>query len=98
VTLPLRLYLSGPSPAFDLGDSFMRQWLYQIVLREAASPEDLTTYLHAGTLVSRQTSPPHRPLAPEQPIVVICLVDRAPHAARRLCLALGHGFGGWAPI
>jgi hypothetical protein len=50
VTLPLRLYWSGPSPSFDLGDPFSRRWLYQIVLREAARPEDLTAHLHADTL------------------------------------------------
>ena len=52
VTLPLCLYWSGPSPVFDLDDPFMARWLYQIVLREAASPEDLTTYLSAGLLIT----------------------------------------------
>ena len=42
VGLPLRLYWSGPSPAFDLGEPYLRRWLYQIVLREASRPEDLT--------------------------------------------------------
>jgi len=51
VTLPLWLYWSGPSPAFDLDVPFMRRWLYQIVLREAASAQDLTTYLDGGTLI-----------------------------------------------
>ena len=51
VTLPLWLYWSGPSPAFDLDEPFMRRWLYQIVLREAASAQDLTTYLDGGTLI-----------------------------------------------
>jgi hypothetical protein len=51
VTLPLWLYWSGPSPEFDLGEPFMRRWLYQIVLREAARPEDLTAYLDGGTLI-----------------------------------------------
>jgi hypothetical protein len=50
VTLPLWLYWSGPSPPFDLDEPFMRRWLYEIVLREASCPEDLTTYLDAGTL------------------------------------------------
>lgn len=52
VTLPLWLYWSGPSPAFDLGAPFLRRWLYEIVLREAASAEDLTSYLDAGTLIA----------------------------------------------
>lgn len=51
VELPLWLYWSGPSPAFDLGKPFMRRWLYEIVLREAASPEDLTSYLDRDTLI-----------------------------------------------
>jgi hypothetical protein len=51
VTLPLWLYWSGPSPAFDLDAPFMRRWLYEIVLREAASPQDLTTYLNADMLI-----------------------------------------------
>jgi hypothetical protein len=52
VTLPLRLYWSGPSPEFDLGNRDMTQWLYQIVLREAVFPEELTTYLNENLLVS----------------------------------------------
>lgn len=45
VELPLRLYWSGPSPVFDLGEPYLARWLYQIVLREASRPEDLTSYL-----------------------------------------------------
>jgi hypothetical protein len=52
VELPLWLYWSGPGPAFDLGDPDMRQWLYQTVLREAARPEDLTSYLDGDTLIA----------------------------------------------
>jgi hypothetical protein len=52
VELPLWLYWSGPSPAFDLGKPFMRRWLYEIVLREASQAEDLTSYLAAGTLIA----------------------------------------------
>ncbi|MGH3070129.1 MAG: hypothetical protein ACRDMI_16310 [Streptosporangiaceae bacterium] len=52
IELPLWLYWSGPSPAFDLGKPFMRRWLYQIVLREAARPEDLTSYLDRDTLIA----------------------------------------------
>jgi hypothetical protein len=52
VTLPLWLYWSGPSPAFDLGVPSMRRWLYEIVLREAAGPEDLARFLDRGTLIA----------------------------------------------
>jgi hypothetical protein len=52
VELPLWLYWSGPSPAFDLGKPFMRRYLYEIVLREAGRPEDLIGYLDAGTLIA----------------------------------------------
>jgi len=52
VELPLWLYWSGPSPAFDLADPFMRHWLYQTVLREASRPEDLTTYLNREALIA----------------------------------------------
>ena len=51
VRLPLWLYWSGASPAFDVDEPFMRRWLYEIVLREAASLEDLTSYLDRGTLI-----------------------------------------------
>jgi hypothetical protein len=52
VTLPLWLYWSGSSPAFDLHDPFMRRWLYEIVLREAGSSDDLTSYLDSATLIA----------------------------------------------
>jgi hypothetical protein len=52
VELPLRLYWSGSSPVFDLADPEMRRWLYQIVLREASRPEDLTGYLDRDMLVA----------------------------------------------
>ena len=52
VQLPLRLYWSGPSPAFDLGEPYLRRWLYQIVLREASRPDDLTNYLDRDTLIA----------------------------------------------
>jgi hypothetical protein len=48
---PLRLYWSGPSPVFDLEEPYLRRWLYQIVLREASHPEDLTGYLDRDTLI-----------------------------------------------
>jgi len=51
VTLPLWLYWSGPSPAFDPGEPYLRRWLYQIMLREASRPEDLTMYLDRDTLI-----------------------------------------------
>ena len=52
VELPLRLYWSGPSPVFDLGEPYLARWLYQIVLREASRPEDLTSYLDRDTLIA----------------------------------------------
>ena len=52
VELPIWLFWSGPDHTFDLGDQDMRRWLYQIVLREAASPEDLTAYLDGDTLIA----------------------------------------------
>jgi len=52
VELPLWLYWSGASPAFDLGKPSMRRWLYEIVLREAASAEDLTSYLDRDALIA----------------------------------------------
>ena len=52
VELPLWLFWSCPGHTFDLGDRDMRQWLYQTVLREAARPEDLTTYLDGDTLIA----------------------------------------------
>jgi len=52
VRLPLWLYWSGASPAFDLDEPFLRRWMYEIVLREAASPEDLTSLLDRGTLIA----------------------------------------------
>lgn len=52
VSLPLRLYWSGPSPVFDLGVPYLRRWLYEIVLREASRPDDLTGYLDRDLLVA----------------------------------------------
>jgi hypothetical protein len=52
VTLPLWLYWSGPSPAFDLGVPSMRRWLYEIVLREAAGTDDLTRFLDREMLIA----------------------------------------------
>jgi hypothetical protein len=51
VELPLRLFWY-PDRAFDLGEPGMLRWVYQTVLREAARPEDLTTYLDGDTLVA----------------------------------------------
>jgi transcriptional regulator with XRE-family HTH domain len=52
VELPLWLFWSRPDHTFDLDDPDMRQWLYEIVLREASSLEDLTTYLDRDTLIA----------------------------------------------
>jgi hypothetical protein len=52
VELPLWLFWSQPDHTFDLADPDMRQWMYEIVLREAGSLEDLTTYLDRDTLIA----------------------------------------------
>jgi hypothetical protein len=49
VELPLRLFWQ-PQRTFDLDDPAIRRWVYQIVLREASRPEDLTRYLNAEIL------------------------------------------------
>ena len=52
VELPIWLFWSSPDHTFNLGDQDMRRWLYQIVLREAGSLEDLTAYLDGDTLIA----------------------------------------------
>lgn len=52
VELPLRLFWSGTSRTFDVGDPGTRQWLYETVLQEASRPEDLTDFLDGETLVA----------------------------------------------
>lgn len=52
VELPLWLFWSRPDRTFDLDDPEMRKWMYEIVLREAGSVEDLTTYLDRDTLIA----------------------------------------------
>jgi hypothetical protein len=51
VELPLWLYWSTPGHHFDLSNPEMQRWFYQTVLREASSPEDLTSYLDRDTLI-----------------------------------------------
>jgi hypothetical protein len=50
VELPIWLFWH-PNRIFDLDDRAIRRWVYQIVLREASRPEDLTTYLNGEILV-----------------------------------------------
>jgi hypothetical protein len=50
VELPLRLFWSLPDRRFDLGVPWLRDELYETVLREAKRREDLVTYLNAGVL------------------------------------------------
>jgi hypothetical protein len=50
--LPSRLYWSGPSPDFELGELYLRRWLHQIVLRKASRPDDPIRYLHRDTLIA----------------------------------------------
>jgi hypothetical protein len=52
VKLPLWLFWSCPGHAFDLSVPDMRQWLYETVLREAGSPEDVARYLDRETLIA----------------------------------------------
>jgi hypothetical protein len=47
-----RLYWSGSTSVFGLEDPGTRRWLYQIVLREASLPEDLTGYLDRDMLIA----------------------------------------------
>jgi hypothetical protein len=51
VELPIWLFWH-PNRAFDLSDPAIRRWAYQIVLREASRPEDLTTYLNRDILAA----------------------------------------------
>jgi len=50
VELPIWLFWH-PNRTFDLNDPAISRWVYQIVLREASRPEDLTTYLNGEILV-----------------------------------------------
>ncbi len=52
VELPVRLFWSAPDRRFDLGDEDSLHWMYEIVLREASRPEDLTAYLN-GEILAR---------------------------------------------
>jgi hypothetical protein len=52
VELPISLFWSCPGYTFDVGDLHMRRELYETVLREAASPEELTSWLHHEFLVA----------------------------------------------
>jgi len=51
VELPLRLFWH-PNRTFNLDQPGIRRWVYQIVLREATRPEDLTSHLDGAALVS----------------------------------------------
>jgi hypothetical protein len=52
VELPLWLFWSAPGHSFDLADPDVLRWLYQTVLREAGSAEDLAAYLDGDTLIT----------------------------------------------
>jgi hypothetical protein len=52
VKLPLSLCWDRPDPSFDLNDPEMRDWMYEIVLREARDPEDLLAHLDRKTLIA----------------------------------------------
>ena len=52
VELPIWLFWSSPDHTFDLSRPFMLRSMYETVLREAARPEDLATYLNGETLAA----------------------------------------------
>ena len=76
-------YLQRKASLEDPGLS--REHLAQRYRVELAGPSADRPHLRIG------------PLSPAKPAVVIDLVEHAPQAARRLCLALDYGIGGWAP-
>lgn len=51
VELPLHLFWSSLDRTFDLGRQGARRSLYETVLREASSIDDLASYLDGGTLI-----------------------------------------------
>jgi hypothetical protein len=51
VELPLRLFWN-PDRTFDLSDPDLLRWMYENVLREAARPEELATFLDGELLVA----------------------------------------------
>lgn len=51
IELPIWLFWH-PDRTFDLDEAGMLPWVYQVVLREASRPEDLTTYLNGDALIS----------------------------------------------
>jgi hypothetical protein len=51
VELPIWLFWQADR-RFDLDEPGMLRWLYQIVLREASRPEDLTSHLDGDTLIA----------------------------------------------
>jgi hypothetical protein len=51
VELPIWLFWGAPGHVFDLADPFMRRWLYQTALREAARLDDLTAHLNGDLLL-----------------------------------------------
>lgn len=51
IELPLHLFWSSQDHTFDLGRQGARRSLYETVLREASSADDLAAYLDGDTLV-----------------------------------------------
>jgi hypothetical protein len=52
VELPITLFWSSPDRTFDLDKRCMVLSVYEIVLDQASSAEDLTTYLNGPLLIS----------------------------------------------
>jgi hypothetical protein len=52
ITLPLRLFWSPAGRVFDLDDPFTLQSVYQTVLGEAVSADELAAYLNGDKLIA----------------------------------------------
>ena len=52
VELPLHLFWSAADRAFSLDDPDERRQVYEIVLREARYPDDLSAFLNGGILTA----------------------------------------------
>jgi hypothetical protein len=51
VELPIRLFWY-PNRTFNLDEPGIMRWVYQVVLREASTPDDLASYLNGDALVT----------------------------------------------
>lgn len=51
VELPHRMLWQGASRTLDLADPDLLEWMYEIVLREAVTLDELSTWIDGSTLV-----------------------------------------------